>query len=191
MAVDEKRYADAEHAYFLNGVQVPSITQMLKAAGHIDDTVYAEGSAERGRIVHALCADVDLGALDPAACQSVHRGFVLAHHAAMMCLRPSILSVEQPQVSATHRFGGRIDRVVTINGLRGCLDIKSGAPEPWHALQLALGCILESEDCGIPPENLGRWGLYIKDSGKWSVRVHDNKQDFSEARRILRDFAGR
>lgn len=53
-------YDDAAHAYYSDGVQLASVTHLLKAAGKIPDLRwYTEGGRERGKAVHAICAATD------------------------------------------------------------------------------------------------------------------------------------
>jgi len=43
------------HEYSDNGIIIPSVTQILKAAGVFDDRFYNEEARERGSAVHELC----------------------------------------------------------------------------------------------------------------------------------------
>ena len=187
------RFDAEKHEYTLldGGAVLPHITGLLEASGWIDPTHYTEESRIRGTAVHALCAHYDLGALPVDGCRSVYKPYLLAHAAAMGMLRPEILAIESPAVHPIYRFGGRSDRVLKLSGLRGVWEIKSGAHEAPHAIQTALQAMLDSVECGIPAEHLGRWCCYVKASGKFSIEVHDSKSDFDVAREILRDYAGR
>lgn len=185
---------DAEtHEYTLldGGAVLPHITGLLEAAGLIDPTHYTEESRIRGTAVHDLTRDFDLGALPVDGCQSVYRPYLLAHAAAIGMLKPEILAIEQPAVHPIYRYGGRADRVLKVNGLRGVYEIKSGVREKAHQVQTAMQAMLDSVECGIPAEHLGRWCCYVKANGKFSIEVHEDKRDFDDARRILRDYAGR
>ena len=185
---------DAElHRYTLldGGAEVPHITGLLVSAGIVDPQFYTEESRIRGTAVHDLTRDYDLGALPVDGCKSVYKPYLLAHAAAMGMLKPEILAIESPAVHPVYRFGGRSDRVLKLSGLRGVWEIKSGAREASHAIQTALQAMLDSVECGIPAEHLGRWCCYVKANGKFSVEVHDSKSDFDVAREILRDYAWR
>ncbi len=186
------RFEPIEHRYtLLDGTELPHITGLLEWSGLVNPQFYTEESRIRGTAVHDLCAAYDHQALTLDGCRSDYKPYLLAHAAAMAMLKPEVIAVEMPMVHPTHLYGGRLDRVFRLSGLRGVWETKSGAREKSHQVQTALQAMLDSVECGIPPENLGRWCCYLKPNGKFSVEVHDNKQDFSEARRILRDFAGR
>lgn len=177
-----------EHRYTtLDGATLPSITQMLHITGHIDDRFYTEESSARGVAVHDLTAHYDLGALDPSTLVSSYKGYVLAHVAAMHALRPEFLSVEEPDAHPYFRFAGRPDRVAKIFSVKSIVEIKTGAPEPWHALQTALQAILVAWRGSLPPHLHQRLAVYEKASGRFNVQHHRDRKDFDTAMRIIKE----
>src|SRR3990172_8052454 len=118
---DRHEYIDSE-----TGETLPHITGMLNVTGWIDDQWYTEESCDRGKAVHKLTADYDLGALtNVETCVTRYKGWLLGHVAAMLAIRPSWHSVEEPVVHPAHRFGGRPDRVGLIYALAGVMEVKS------------------------------------------------------------------
>lgn len=199
MADSVKFRFDARNHEYIDietGAVFPHITGMLDRAGLVDDLWFTEESSERGTCVHKLTADFDLGAMDPATCVSVHRGYLLGHVAAMKVLKPEIIAVEEPFVHPTFRYGGRLDRDLKIYGIRGTLEIKStAAPAKSHRIQTALQAILLEAKTGIPAEDLGRWCLYLTPKGRYKLVDHnrdpfDKAKDFLEARAIIRMCCG-
>lgn len=89
------RFNADTHTYYLNGEERPHITGMLLRCGLVDDAWYTEESCERGRQVHKLTADYDLGALELARCVSAYRGYLVTHAKAMSIMRPEIQAVEE------------------------------------------------------------------------------------------------
>jgi hypothetical protein len=169
-------------------VVLTHVTQMLERDGLTDDTWMTQESRVRGTIVHKLTADYDLGAMpDPSTCTSRHKGYLLAHVAAIGIVRPEILAVEEPRVSVRYRFGGRPDRVAKLYGALGVLEIKTAAPARAHEVQTALQAILEAERRGLPPEALVRYCLYLKPDGRWRLEEHTRTRDFDAAYRIIRE----
>jgi len=188
----EFRFDAREHEYMelATGVVLPHITGMLERAGWIDDTWFTEESSSRGQAVHKLTADYDLGAIeDVTDCDSVFKGYLLAHVKAMSILRPTILAVEQPLVHPVYRYGGRPDRDVVIDGVRGVLEIKSGQKEKSHPIQTALQAILVSVECGIPAPGLSRRCAYYTPNGRFKIEEHKVKADFTEALKIIKECA--
>lgn len=191
------RFDAPTHTYWdlSTGEEIPHITGFLMRGGITDDLWFKDEHAERGRAVHSLCADFDLGALtDVAGCDSKYRGFLLAHVAAMQVLRPrlEILAVEEPLVHSVYRFGGRPDRDIRFDGARGVFEIKSGAEDPRaHGIQTALQAILVAEVAGLPAESLVRYVLYVKRTGRWKLIEMKNRRDFDTAYQLIRQFGGR
>ena len=192
------RFDEAEHAYYTDaGLRVPSITQLLERAGVVNDLWFTEESSARGTAVHALTAQFDLGALDPADCVSKFRGYLLAYCAATNILKLAdglqILTVEEPAIHPTLGFGGRPDRTIVLqkkHALHGVLEVKSGAPMKSHPIQTALQSLLVADGMRLPPESLARFCLYIRDKGKFTLIEHRERRDFDEARRIVRTCCG-
>lgn len=179
------RFDKVAHAYYLDGRQIPSITQMLQMTGWVDDTYYTEASRIRGTAVHDLCTEFDLGALDPGESGSPYRGWLLAYAAAIRTLQPTWDGIEIPGVHPLYRFGGRPDRVGRVFKLQTILEIKSGVQEKAHKIQLALQAILCQATRPLPPEHYQRLALYVKSTGKFRLEQHTDARDFTEARRVI------
>lgn len=172
------------------GETFPHITGILEATGWVDSDWYTEASKVRGQAVHRLTAEHDLGALDVASCTSRYRGWLLAHVELMAKLRPEILAVEEPSVHPVHRYGGRPDRVWRLEGVLGIPEIKSGAFEKSHPVQTALQAILVAPRYGLPPEQLQRFGIYLKENGRGKVEQFTDRRDFAEAYRCIKRCCG-
>lgn len=181
------RFNARRHEYSLvaTGEIIPHITGMLKQMGLVDDRWYTEESSARGTDVHDLTAQYDLGALDVASCVSPHRGYLLAHVQAMSILRPEFLAVEQPFVHPVHRYGGRPDRLLILQGKPGVLEIKATVPTKAHRIQTALQAILVERELGIPPEMIERHCLYLKPNGRFILEAHASSGDFATAREVI------
>ena len=185
------RFREVDHAYILeDGRQLPSITQMLKRCGYIDDRFHTEDASQRGTTVHRLCADFDLGALDPNGCTTIYTGYLRAYVTAVNILRPTWTHIEEPMISQDGRWAGTPDRVGRLSGVACVLDIKSGGAEPWHPVQLALQAILVAPETHLPPETIARFGLLLKANGRFMLEQYDNRRDFQVARDILRQCCG-
>lgn len=180
------RFDNVDHAYFIGAKQVPNTSLMLQRAGHVDPTYYTDAVRERGRAVHQLTAEYDLGALDVSTLVSKYRGWVLAHVAAMQRLRPTWDTIEEPEVHPVYQFGTRPDRVGKIYRVRSIVDEKSGGKEKWHGLQTALQAIGVAWRYNLKPESMPRFALYIEASGRFELEPHTRKTDFDEAYRMIK-----
>jgi len=181
------RFNSEDHSYtdLATGEELPHITGMLEKAGLIDSTWMTEDGRARGTAVHELTKQFDLDALDVETCRSPFRPYLLAHAKAMSILRPTMLAIEEAIVHPVLRFGGRPDRLIILNGVKGVWEIKSGAPERAHAIQLAMQSILAELRTGLPAAAHARYACYLKPSGKFSVEEFTDRRDFDRAREVI------
>lgn len=176
-----------EYVDSATGEVLPSLTSFLKAGGLVDDRWFKEHHSERGRVVHTLTADYDLGAIeDPASVVSDGKGYLMGHVKAMGLLQPTWEHIEVPFVNWEYRFGGRPDRVGHIDGGWAVLDVKSGVKTPAAQVQTALQCILTAPDLKVPPRSMLRFVLYLKADGKFKLDRNTDERDFDTAYRLLR-----
>lgn len=196
--VSEFRFDAGSHTYFdSTGSVVTHTTELLTKAGWIDDTWWTDEHSERGRMVHSLTADYDLGALDLPTCVSRFRPYLLAHVACLQIVKPTIEEVEQPWVHPGLRVGTRPDRTVRLNGARGVWEIKSGVKPATrhgtnaHRIQTAIQALVLESKFKLPAEMWLRLCEYINHRGKFKLEDHgDTKaKDFAEARRIVKTYA--
>lgn len=186
------RFDALNHEYIdlETGLVLPHTTGMLERTGWIDDTWYQTEHSERGRIVHSLTADYDLGAIEnPRSVESPFKGYLLAHVTAMGIMRPTILGVEEPVVHPRYRYGTRPDRKVIYNAAKAILEIKSGLKHKAHPIQTALQAIALEEEFELEAHGILRLCLYIKANGKFKLEPHDDRRDIDEALRIIRRCA--
>lgn len=182
------RFSADGHTYTdVDGRAIPHITELLERAGWLDTLWMTEESRERGTAIHRLTAAYDLGGLDMAAVPDPYRAYLLAYQTARVSLRASWAEIEVPHVHPVLRFGGRPDRVGTAFGLRTVLEIKTGDPHKSHPIQLALQSLLVATPSGLPAEHYQRLCLYLKSSGKFSLKIPDQRSDYDKARKIVRD----
>lgn len=185
-ASDVFRFDAVNHDYIVDGEVWPHITGMLEAEGWIDTRWYSEDSSERGRCVHHLTAEYDLGALDPVACQSRYKGWLLAHVEAMKKLRPKWTAIEEPLIHSRLRYGGRPDRLGIVFKRKTVYEGKSGAFEKSHPIQTALQAILAAAHDPLPARHWQRLAGYYTEKGRGKVEEFKEQSDFDEAERIIR-----
>ncbi|MFA6290153.1 MAG: hypothetical protein WC637_00150 [Victivallales bacterium] len=163
---------DAEkHEYRCNGVLYPSVTQILADMGLIDTSWFTEYSRERGTLVHRiiqwhLAGDLDEESIDPAL-RPYFDAFIRFQEESKFVAE----EVEKPFASVTCRFAGTPDLIGCLNGHNAIVDIKTGAPQPWTALQLAGYEIL------VKHPSMERFSLQLTDEGKYKLTHHKDRQD--------------
>lgn len=190
---------DAEkHEYTLNGVYVPSVTQVLRLSGYVNfDGVppnVLEAARARGSRVHAalhylLEDDLDLSTVDDA-----DRGYLESFQKYRAKHIRSVLRVEFKVWSNRYACAGTTDIIaIHDDGLVSIDDVKTGDPSDVAAdLQTAAyhGFVLEmaSDDPSLWRDLMG--GNVLRSVRRRSIRLLG---DGSEARETLypdhRDFA--
>lgn len=181
-------FDEANHTYTLDGVVIPSVTQLLEKGGLVDGAAYfTEESRKRGTEVHRLCQNYDLGALDVNNFQSPYRGYVMAYVAAMKALKPEWHHIEEADVHFDFRFGGRPDRGGLVFGRMSAGELKSAAKAAHHAIQTALQAILFAQHWHIPAEMIQRLCFYLKSTGRFVIEEHTDPRDFLTARKLIRE----
>lgn len=183
------RFDSFKHIYTLNDAPIPSITQMIERGGLLGKgaAFYTEASRDRGTEVHRLCTDYDLGALNPATVTDF-RGYLLAYVDAVKSLKPTWDEIEEADVHDGYKFAGRIDRFGKVFKRVTVAEIKSAAPAKHHAIQTALQAILKSARCGLPAERIQRLAIYLKESGRVTAVMHEDRRDFDTAMRLIKEF---
>jgi hypothetical protein len=184
-------FSEPSHSYFLDGVRVPSVTQLLQLGGYVTPGAwFSEKAAQRGTEVHRLTADFDLGALTLEDHDSLYAGYLEAHVKAMKVINPVWEHIEQAFVHPGHKVAGRPDRVGRIYGAMSVCDLKTGGPADWHPLQLALQCVIVADTVNLPAEEIHRYAIYLSRTGSYRVQRHEDRRDFDRAYELLRRFAG-
>lgn len=166
---------DEHHIYRVNGVEVPSVTQILSGVGIIANPFYSDYGADRGTKVHRATELYDRDNLDEDSLDPVLRPYVesWARFRAEKDFVPSL--IEKRLYAQTYGFCGTVDRVGKFNGVETVVEIKSGSPEPWHKIQLGgyrLLLNLNSIKC------VSRISVYLSDHG-YKVVLHTNAHDDS------------
>lgn len=164
------------HLYQSDGRPVPSVTQVLHAAGLIDSTWYTDESRDRGTAVHMACHYIDeegphgeLGNLDPEWMErSPYAGYVRAY---LAFKQDAGFHQELVEKRLVHQLGycGTVDRTGFFGqqialGANVVLDIKTGIHEEWHRVQLAAYAA-----CMPRPMGMRRFNLYLSNDSKKRV----------------------
>jgi len=129
-------YRSEDHTYWADGVRQPGIHEIAEARGVIDSSVYPESARKRGSYVEeAIYLDAK-GRLDENSCREL-MGYVHAWRKAKQELRIEPLSIELLVHNPELGYMTRIDMPALVAGEAVSINLKSGPPEPFHALQAA------------------------------------------------------
>jgi hypothetical protein len=158
-----------------DGTPIPSVTQIIKAAGVIDDRWYTTESRDKGTAAHRLCERYAEGERDDRHGRPL-RGipYVNAFANWVDGCYPYAIATE---CKIYHRlnsraYAGTFDLLAKIEGKRTLIDIKTGASAKWHAVQLAAYAMARIVDKAgkvtdqlVNPERCAV--LYLKADGKY------------------------
>lgn len=175
------------HEYRVDGRLLPGVTDVLKGVGIIDMSKpwYTDYERDRGKAIHSACEMLDTpadGALDWDSLDEAIVGYVRAWQSFLVESGAKILNVERKLWSPEYGFAGTLDRVLWWQDARTIVDIKTGQPEKWHALQTAAYQILD----GAATE---RCCVYLRENGKFRVCVHPMKDAANDRARFLAALA--
>ena len=163
------------HAYQLDGRELPSVTTVLQRAGLVDGAWFTEQATLRGTYVHLATELHAAGTLDPDSVDPVVQPYLDAY---MRFLRESgavWAAVEQRLGDDVLGYAGTIDRVGSIGDQPVIVDIKTGPPQPWHALQLA--AYLQLVKRRWAPWQ--RYGLWLQKNGSYRLKHYSGRSDYS------------
>ncbi len=158
-----------------DGTQIPSVTQVLKAAGVIDDQWYTAEARDKGSAVHKLCERYANGdRFDKRGRELASLEYVNAYAAWQ---RDTLAYALATECRVYHRinggaYAGTFDILAQILSRRALVDLKTGAPAKWHAVQLAayaMACpVDESGKVGRTPINPDSCAvLYLRADGTY------------------------
>lgn len=181
-------YSDASHRYFADGVELPSVTQILDAAGLVSPFCRDAEAAWRGSEVHRLCAIDDGEGLDMRTVPASLRGYIRAWRAYRQVSGFSPILIEQRVDDFLYNYSGRLDRVGYRNGTNftTVLDIKtsqSGAVADYVRYQLV------AYASALGRETYERMAVSLKPDGTFNVKtfpVMEYHQDLAQWRRIVK-----
>ncbi len=177
---EQFRFEPETHSYFLGKNRLIGVSEAIQAAGLNDFSMIKpevlEHAAQRGKAVHAACHYLDDGDLDWATVSPEIEPYVRAWERFKSETGLIINEAEYPRYHATLGFAGTPDRLVTIGGKNGTLDIKTYRPDGVTGIQLAAYSYLSF---GPQPsfEVPRRWGLWLKNDGKYQLTDYADRGD--------------
>ena len=124
-------FDEATHTYTLDGVVIPSVTQICApiTCGKYPPVGVVQQAAARGTRVHELCALYDMDAL-PDEIETGLVGYVKAWAAFCRDYKPVWRHIELPlygEIDPGQPFAGTLDRIGKIDGRTLVVDIKTAA----------------------------------------------------------------
>lgn len=170
--MNEIKYNDSDHTYWVGNVRLPSVTEILQDEGFINNTWYDEWSCTRGTYVHRAIELYNSGALLESDLDERLVPYLDAWRRFKENVSIQIIASEKMVYSAIFQYAGRLDILCEINREKSIIDLKSGIVDSATALQLAGYAI-----CFEGYYSIKRYGLSLKD-GKATIRAFNDPKDF-------------
>lgn len=156
----------------------PHVTGVLKGVGLIDTTFLSEFGRDRGTAVHQATAlddvaDLDEGSVDP---------HVAPYLAAWRRFRAESSPITFPKIEHRVRhelygYLGTADRVARFRGSDWVIDLKTGGPEPWHALQLAAYALAYLGRTSLAGSGVRCAAVYLRDDATYRFMPYEDYSD--------------
>lgn len=174
------RFDPSSHSYYLGDRRLIGVSEAIQAAGLKDfsrvEPAVLERARQRGTAVHAACHYLDDGDLNWATVSTEIEPYVRAWERFKADTGLIITDMEHPRYHATLGFAGTPDRLVKIGGHAGTLDLKTYKPYDVAGVQLAAYSLLAFGPQQVY-ETPKRWGLELKDDGKYGLREYKDRGD--------------
>lgn len=183
-------FDEQDHRYFADGIELPSVTQVLDAAGHISQFCKDDQARWRGVSVHALAAEDDKTHLDLRTVPVELRGYLRAWRKYKMESGFQVEQIEK-RVDSPVGYSGRLDRTGFLpqSKLLFILDLKtskSGAVASYVKYQLAAYAFAEN-----PRSIFNRVAVALMPDGNYRCKVYqieDLQIDIAEFLTMVKNY---
>lgn len=176
---------EINHIYTVDGlIARPSVTELLKWAGYIDDTWFTEYGRLRGKLTHKVIHYFNTGDLDEDTVDPVLQGYFKAYVRFLADSGFVVINSELCVYSEAVGIPGTLDLEGYFPRTPKILHIgdnKSNKVYDWTRLQTALYAMSR-------PGYRRRFGLELHANGTYKVRWFDDPFDIAEARDIVKRY---
>lgn len=175
------RFDEATHTYTLGGLELPSVTRIIRylavdKANNADPNM-ALIARERGSIVHEATVVYDYSGEIPDDFPAEYAGYMEAYIQFCRDYRPKWELIEHKMGSATLGFAGTLDRFGLIDGKYAILDIKTSYEIDMPSLSAQLSAYQQLLSVDKKPEEymkilekgLNHFGLQLMRDGKYRL----------------------
>ncbi len=172
------------HIYRLADRVLPSVTEILRGSGIVDDRWFTSAGTWRGSAVHMACWFDDQNDLDEAALDPALPGYVEAYRKFRADTEFEATDIETPVYNDLLGYAGTPDRIGKLGQKRLCLlDIKSGASSKVTRYQTVAYVA-----CLASPRKYTRMEVRLQPNGKYFLQVYEPKdfdRDFQKLQAIV------
>jgi hypothetical protein len=184
-ASERMEFNEAEHRYMLDGVELPSVSRIMAPITELAFAKIPRATLERkiaiGHAVHLASTFIDADALDEDSVDPAISGYLDGYRLFLQEKRPTYRLSETRLAHPLYRYAGTPDRLATIDGLTGPLDLKSTVElYPHVGIQLAgYELLLESNGflADVREGQFARFALQLTPDGKYRLRAYESTFD--------------
>ena len=163
---------DDNHVYHVAGRIVPGVTGIIRACGLMNTQWSSQWHMDRGTAVHRAVHLLEIDDLDPASVDPIVEPYLDAWKAFKRETDYQGHEYEQIVYHPTYQYAGTLDQTGVLNGRTCLIDLKTGKAQPYTAIQTAAYAA-----CLKRP--LLRYGVELRDDGKFQIHEYKNKRDFN------------
>lgn len=137
MKIYEPSFEPIGHLYQSDdGMILDSVTTVLKAELGLYQYTGVTGAATRGTNVHMACQFYDEGDLDEATVSDEVRPYFEQYKLALAEYEIEVEWNEKRRYHPKYLYAGSPDKGAKVERIPSIVDIKTGAEEKWHFMQL-------------------------------------------------------
>jgi len=177
-------YRDEDHSYWVEGVKIPSVTQVISSMGFSDfskvNPEKLEWASNRGKAVHETCRLFDMGILDFTTVGLEIIPYLNAWKKFKEGFNVELLPewIENRSVCEKYRFGFCTDRVAKIYNKFGVIDLKtSETPSPVAGLQTSGYKIGVEQETKLKIQF--RWAIHLGSDGNFKLQEYTDPAEES------------
>jgi hypothetical protein len=181
------QFDEASHTYLIDGVRVPSVTQVLKPLYDFSrvDPIMLQAKAALGTAVHLACElldndDLDEESEDGRAALAPLAGYLAGYKKFKAECNPVVIFNERQLHHPVHRYAGTIDRRYSLRGDLWDIDLKSTVSmSPVVGLQTAAYTEMFKANAIGGDTRARRGALQLFPDGKYKLWEFKDPADFS------------
>jgi hypothetical protein len=185
--------AGGHHDYYLDGIRLPSVTQVLREQTLVDFSqvppFILERARQRGSAVHALAHFYNEHDLDWTSVDPTYRPYLEAWVACVLERRIVPLLCERRLASRRHRVAGTLDLLAEVDGEGWLFDFATGDPEDAAKdfqtgayLGMALEWAADDPPLAAVLQRFARWhraSVRLMKTGSFRVTEYTDVRDYS------------
>lgn len=153
------------------GRRLVRVTRAIKLAGLMPDYYGNEAAMTRGTYVHLALSLDHMGELNESTLDPKLEPYLFAWRRFVREFKPRILTNEEHVIHEALGYCGTPDWRAEILGREAIVDVKTGEPAAWHAIQTAAYAMTFDRP-------LARWSVYLAGDGSYKTSEHKDRKDF-------------